>query len=472
MPNPSTTTTSNSPPAKRRGRPLKEPSDHSTEVSDFPTPVSYLSFSTQGAANITKLQRARVRRAQKVFRSRKEQHVASLEEKCKTLESVVEEMTNEFLRFSDGLLGIGEGRSGGGDVDSYVKREMRGTMERFLELGRRAGRDPGEEEEEERGGGDENADDDDQEKGTNFGYIERNGSQLQDHNMLSTPSSTLLPPEPLHSQDKTVAFPTTSSHAPLQNPNLYLNNIWTLPPSSSSDTSAIPYILAGRDSFAARLYFSIISSAVHSLRGTLPPTLAQSFFRYKCRYVSPSRIQSVVDGVLNMLLHGTSQARAPTGGVSGLGPVHRAWGGEDDEVRVKRAILSEVEEMGETEDEFLATWDVEKYLKTKWRLAIDSTTVRVKPRAVVPEECLNAVSGLGDFGGNLVGSGDGDIGVIMGAPTMIPGFEHSCQRIWDAGSLVERLLDVAVTIGEGPRWHYKQIDSVVEAFLVENASRN
>lgn len=380
-------------------------------------------------------------------------------------------MANEFIRFSDGLFGNGDGRSGVEDVDAYVKRELQGTMERFLELGRRAGRDPGEQEEEEGEGAEENADEG-QEEGTNFDYSERNGSQLQDHTMLSTRPSTLQPPEPLHSQHTTVALPTISSNAPHQNPNLYLNNIWTLSPPSSSDTSAIPYILAGRDSFAARLYFSIISSAVHSLRGTSPPTLAQSFFRYKCRYISPSRIQSVVDGVLNMLLHGTSQARAPTGGVPGLGPVHGAWGGEDDEVTIKRAILSEVEERGEREDEFLATWDVEKYLKTKWRLAIDSTTVRVKPRAVISEECLNAVSAFGDFGGNLVGSGDGDIGVIMGAPTMIPGFEHSCQRIWDAGSLVERLLDVAVTIGEGPRWHYRQIDSVVEAFLVENASRN
>ena len=474
MPKSFTTTASNSPPAKRRGRPLKEPSDRSTEVSAFSIPSSYHISSTFDFANSTKLQRARVRRAQKAFRTRKEQHAANLEEKCRTLESVVEEMTNEFLRFSDGLLRIGEKGNGGRDVDSYVKRELRGTMERFLELGKRAGRDPGEEEEE--GEVAEEIADEDQGEGRIVDYSELNGSQLQDHNMLNTTSSTLLPQEPLLSQHTTVDFPAPSSYVPQHNANPYLNNIWTLPPSPSSDPSAIPYILAGRDSFAARLYFSIISSAVHSLRGISPPTLAQSFFRYKCRYVSPIRIQSVVDGVLNMLLHGTSQARAPTGAVLdlGLGPEGREWGGQDDEVTIKRAILNEVEKRGEKEDEFLATWGVEKYLRTKWRLAIDSTTVRVKPRAVI-RESVNLTSTFGEFDGmrrEVLESGGGENGVVMGAPTMIPGFEHSSQRIWDAGSLVERLLDVAVTIGEGPRWHYKQIDSVVETFLIENGSRN
>ena len=129
MPKSFTTTASNSPPAKRRGRPLKEPSDRSTEVSAFSIPSSYHISSTFDFANSTKLQRARVRRAQKAFRTRKEQHAANLEEKCRTLESVVEEMTNEFLRFSDGLLRIGEKGNGGRDVDSYVKRELRGSQE-------------------------------------------------------------------------------------------------------------------------------------------------------------------------------------------------------------------------------------------------------------------------------------------------------------------------------------------------------
>ncbi|PVH85237.1 hypothetical protein DL98DRAFT_568442 [Cadophora sp. DSE1049] len=467
--------TSTSPPLRRRGRPLKDPSDPSTD-----------------------LQRARVRRAQKAFRTRKEQHVAHLEEKCKSLEKVVEEMTNEFIRFSDGLLGL-SGR-GSGDVDTYVKRDLRGTMERFLELGRRAGREPGEEEgdgEEVEGG--ENDDEEREENlprseegmnveldevartyGSRVDFAEPSRSREQEPSMFNTSSSTTLPgtssSAALYSQNTSLALPAISSHPPQRNANPYLNNIWTLPPSSPSDSSAIPYILAGRDSFAARLYFSIISSAVHSLRGNQSPTLAQSFFRYKCHYVSPIRIQSVVDGVLNMLLHGTSQVRPPTRGVFSLGPGEGECSGDySDEMRVKRAILSEVEERGEKEDEFLATWGVERYLRTKWRLAIDANTVRVEPRPVVSEQCVNVVSGFGELGGvrrEVMESGGGEKGVVMGAPTMIPGFEHSSQKIWDAGSLVDRLLDVAVTIGEGPRWHYKQIDSVVEAFLVENGSRN
>ncbi|KAH6713202.1 hypothetical protein BKA61DRAFT_71816 [Leptodontidium sp. MPI-SDFR-AT-0119] len=450
------------PPPKKRGRPLKDPSGPSKEV-----------------------QRARVRRAQNAFRNRKEQHVAQLEEKCKTLETVVEEMMNTFIGFSDGLLA-------GGDVDVHVKQALRRVMERFLELGRRAAREPGEEER----AGDEERDDQDREveiRGSDegrdvdvqdiartsrseFDPVAPIGSQNQDFGIFNTSSYPLSQPAA-----SSTALPNqqviTHSISPHQNPtpnaNPYLNNIWTHPPPSPSDASAIPYILAGRDSFAARLYFSIISSAVHSLRGSQPHTLASSIFRYKARYVPQLQIQSVVDGVLNMLLHGTSQAIRADGGAlsSGMGPRpgDGEWDGGVDEKRVKRAILREVEEGGEREEEFLGSWGVERYLRSKWRLVVDSRSVRVGGRVVGygGDEDL----GFGSTRGGLLEGGRGEEGAIMGAPTMIPGFTHSSQIIWDAGRLVERLLDVAVTIGEGPRWHYKKIDMVVEAFLVENASR-
>lgn len=115
-------------------------------------------------------------------------------------------------------------------------------------------------------------------------------------------------------------------------------------------------------------------------------------------------------------------------------------------------------------------WDVERYLKTKWRLAIDSQTVRVGARAAFSGEDANSGLESENGGGRFHKAERRWENVVMGAPTMIPGFTHSSQKIWDAGRLVDRLLDVAVTIGEGPRWHYKQIDSVVEAFLVENAT--
>ncbi|KAH7350768.1 hypothetical protein BKA65DRAFT_593657 [Rhexocercosporidium sp. MPI-PUGE-AT-0058] len=449
------------PASKRRGRPLKDPSDPSTD-----------------------LQRARVRRAQKAFRIRKEQHVAQLEERCNTLESVVEEMTNTFIEFSDGIVG-------GSDVDVHVKRALRGTMERFLELGRRAAREPGEEE---RDGDEEGNGEDQQDRcqrsdeipdvdvgdmsktfGSDLEPFAPSGSRDQEPTIFDTSSCTsshLASSLTLPSQQHitTLSHPSTLHFFPNQrNANPYLNNIWTLPPPSPSDTSAIPYILAGRDSFAARLYFSILSSTVHSLRGSQPPTLASSFFRYKARYVAPLRIQSVVDGVLNMLLHGTSQARSADGGtLLGMGPGPGECNGDEYQMMVKRAIVREVEEGGEREEEFLATWGVERYLRSKWRLVLDSRTVRVGARAVGNGSDEDLGFGDGSGMGSFLGSERVQESVVMGAPTMIPGFAHSSQVIWDAGRLVERLLDVAVSIGEGPRWHYKKIDTVVEAFLVEN----
>lgn len=79
---------------RRRGRPRKESTDASTE-----------------------LQRDKLRRTQKAFRERKEQYVAGLEDRCTKLEDVIEEMTNAFLSFSDGLIRevfgvVEEGRKG------------------------------------------------------------------------------------------------------------------------------------------------------------------------------------------------------------------------------------------------------------------------------------------------------------------------------------------------------------------------
>ncbi|KAL2071692.1 hypothetical protein VTL71DRAFT_12927 [Oculimacula yallundae] len=457
------------PAPKRRGRPLSNPSDPSTN-----------------------LQRARVRRAQKAFRTRKDQHLAQLEEKCKTLENVVEEMTSTFLKFSDGLLSStisrGDERVGSEKVnvnlDSYVKRELKGTMERFLELGRKAAMESGEEEEEEEEeeGGREDMDEDGQMSqdshvinvqdlprtdGSNPNALEFSESRRHTSKPYGTLESSSLRPTTANSLNLSYAakLPVLSQ----QNANPYLNNIWASPPASRSDVSTIPYILAGRDSFAARLYFSIISSMVHSFRDSYSPGPATSFFRYKARYVPQNHSQAIIEGVLDMLLYGTSQVRSIDGGVLAIGPGDGQYNDSVSEMRVKEAILKEVEQEGMKEEEYMATWGVESYLRTKWRLVIDSKTVRVRGRGTSAFSGFQ-VERLGRGGSS--GSRDEQQTVVMGAPTMIPGFEHSSQKIWDADGLVERLLDVAVSIGEGPRWHYKQIDSVVEAFLNENRTRD
>lgn len=51
---------------------------------------------------------------------------------------------------------------------------------------------------------------------------------------------------------------------------------------------------------------------------------------------------------------------------------------------------------------------------------------------------------------------------------MIPGFSQLKQVVWDVSKLVENLERLTITIGNGPRWHYKDVDAAVEAFLKEN----
>ena len=79
-----------------------------------------------------------MRRAQKAFRIRKEQHVNALEEKCRRLESVVEEMSNTFVGFSDDLLNSG-------NVRPEITGVLKATMERFLVLSEQVQDQEGEE---------------------------------------------------------------------------------------------------------------------------------------------------------------------------------------------------------------------------------------------------------------------------------------------------------------------------------------
>lgn len=220
--------------------------------------------------------------------------------------------------------------------------------------------------------------------------------------------------------------------------NPYLNNVWqspSFPPSSSISPSILPHILAGRDSFASRLYFETISLAVQSLAGTTPVSFAfaQSMFRFKMRYASRTQLLGVLSGVLNTLLQGTSSF----------------GGGAVFEMRdIKAAIVGEVERGGAREEEFLSTWEVERYLRTRWRLGIDSQAVRVWPAS------LGSADGVGVAG--------------LFAPTMVPGFVGIEEVILNAEPLVERLKPAALSIGEGPRWHLGDIDDAVQTFLHEN----
>jgi hypothetical protein len=88
----------------------------------------------------------------------------------------------------------------------------------------------------------------------------------------------------------------------------YRNYLWgSLQNSSTDGTGALPYILAGRDSFASRLYFEMIVMAIRALRGEEPRDILDSMYRYKRRYANFDHILGVTSGVLNMMLHGTSQ---------------------------------------------------------------------------------------------------------------------------------------------------------------------
>jgi len=325
-----------------------------------------------------------VRNAQKAFRQRKDQHATKLEERCRVLEGVVGEMSEVFMGFCDGLLARG------------VQPELvRGGIEGFLGVVKRVVSEDGADE-------------------------------------ASTPSDLESPPSLVLYQ---------SSNSALPDP--FLNNsLWTRP-SPSNGSSAIPYILAGRDSFSSHLYFSTIVFAVQSLQNPNPQF--PYFFRYKMRYSSRAQILTVVSGVLDMMLHGS---------------VHTVDGERTDaadEEAVTAAIIRDVEAGGKSRQDYLSSREVERYLSDRWGLAIDSTTIRIQPSALLPSHTFSSPDPVANRFARA----------LVFAPTLVPGFEEKETSVMDARVLVERLKDAAVTIGQGPRWHFMDIDEVVGKFLGE-----
>jgi hypothetical protein len=175
----------------------------------------------------------------------------------------------------------------------------------------------------------------------------------------------------------------------------------------------------------------------------------KSMFRYKMRYSTRDKILGILAGVLNMMLHGTSQD--PTSAsASGNGNIYLAQ--IDNEI-IKETIVKEIVLQGGSESYYLSSWEVEHYLRNRWGLAIDSNTAQLQPGG-----SSKAVQDTAFY----------DMSPKFVVPNMIPGFKHSEQAVLDVQPLVERLSNEAVTIGQGPRWHFAQVDITVQDFLSNN----
>jgi hypothetical protein len=365
--------------------------------------------------------------------------VIKLEDTRRGLEMVVEEMSNTFMSFSDTLLKAGL-------VDPGL---LKSNLEKFLQLSQRATLEVGEEDEaiaQDSGGGTLTTSADSKDLSmfpmATAESIWDNQDDLPGLRTLAF--SSMLP----YSDSLELSnMPDLSSST---NPFLEYS-LWGLPYQSlpTNGKSAIPYILAGRDSFASRLYFETIAIAVRALRGDGPQEIVKSMFRYKMRYSTRDKILGILAGVLNMMLHGTSQD--PTSAsASGNGNIYLAQ--IDNEI-IKETIVKEIVLQGGSESYYLSSWEVEHYLRNRWGLAIDSNTAQLQPGG-----SSKAVQDTAFY----------DMSPKFVVPNMIPGFKHSEQAVLDVQPLVERLSNEAVTIGQGPRWHFAQVDITVQDFLSNN----
>jgi hypothetical protein len=308
-----------------------------------------------------------VRRAQQAYRTRKEDHLTQLEEKCHGLEGVVEDMTSTFIAFSDTLLNS-EG------VGLETTKQLRETMKKFLVLSETAAHHAGEA---------TPLDENNEPPATNP-VVEESGSS-------SETISDAYPPQDLSTISSLFQINPTFRNIEIatQTPVAYGTNItdfaipsplanygfWGIRPQHSRGLSIIPYVVAGRDSFASCLFYGSIVRGLRSLRGEGPPEDAYRIFQYKFRYLNPAQIQAILDGVLDTLLHGTSRPNGVDGEEVNPGEVMMSG--------IKARIVREIQLLGGSEGEYLSTWDVERYLTTKWRLSLDSNWVRIKHAAMI-----------------------------------------------------------------------------------------
>ncbi|KAN0108586.1 hypothetical protein V8E51_008328 [Hyaloscypha variabilis] len=389
------------------------------------------------------LQRARVRRAQKAYRARKENHVTELEEKCRELDGVIEDMTNTFVAFSDNLLGSE-------NIGPETNKKLKETMKKFLVLSEKATRDPWEplpsfDENNELPAPDETIN---SKRSASIGTVIY---EPQSQSMSTAPVLFGIDPI-LRSNVNVQQTPGLYGMNIMDPPGMYphANNLWDLQPQHDhSHNCIIPYVIAGRDSFASRLFYSTIVRALRSLRGEGPTDDASKIFRFKFQYWKPQKVQAKLDRVLDTLLHGTCQM---------LGNNLEAMETEEEIRKVKALILRQIQMAGGSEEDYLPAWNVEQYLKNKWRLSLDSNWVKLQPFALLSN------AGYGD---TTIKSETYEKYERF-APTMVPGFSQQKQVVWDVSRLVEKLQGLTVTIGEGPRWHYRDIDAAVEGFLEEH----
>ncbi|KAF4627388.1 hypothetical protein G7Y89_g10767 [Cudoniella acicularis] len=392
-------------------------------------------------------QRARVRRAQEAYRRRKEARASAVEQKCKDLEAIVEEMTNTFVGFSDRLVNSGK-------LNDGVMHDLKNTLGRFLELGRSAAKkvdnDLGEDED------NEEHEDEEMSLGNvlddapveEFIWHSCPASGTPQQNVLA--NSALLPNDNFMSFVPGAQSQAISQHAYAGAFDPYLNNAVWSPISPRTDNSIIPYLVAGRDSFASRLYYETINHGVRSLRGDAPWDFAGSMFRFKLQYAGRDTLLKVLAGVMNMLLSGTNQIQDGQPEVDGGG-------------LVKAAIVRQVVEKGGRESDYLSTLEVEKYLTDRWGLVINSNAIKFQQRR--GHSAWSAVPSI--LAGADRGAKSNDH-AILSAPTMIPGSCQHANSIFNAPPLIERIKLAAVTIGEGPRWHRNDIDEAVGRFLEQN----
>lgn len=414
------------------------------------------------------------------------------------LERIVEEMSNVFVRVSDTVLGLP-------DTGREAKEVLRDGIENFLKLGRKVANGEnnlglpslgsedaeadiidgqGELEDEMlfRDSNIQRHDENDMLCGNQFHEVETTPLFPESQNFLDPSnlpwSSDIIPqaftfPQSLTAPkvqelpsftdnsyqhpatQRNVTYVTSSSVLPqnqyrLPSPLPGYSLLHTLPQNSQPGASALPFILAGRDSFSAHLYFTTIVFAFRAIRGE--PNFAESanyFFRHKLRYGRRARVITVVGKVVDVMLGGGGRVDTVTSYPNPLlldDSEHDRADMEDQEI--KQLILKDIEREGDREDDYLNTWGVEDYLKRRWRLAIDSSTVRSLPNGVE--------SGVTD--------------PRRFAPTVLIGWDEKGGRrevVRDAREMVEKLMVRAVTIGEGPRWSKRNIDQVVRDFLIK-----
>jgi len=247
-----------------------------------------------------------------------------------------------------------------------------------------------------------------------------------------------------------------NSWDPLANYGMWTSSFSNRSVSPSLSYSVMSTIIAGQDSFVARLYWETMSR-LHSLF-IAPDLVSQSHLQriyiFKGRYWGFDNLQQMTETTLNLLTLRTATfpgelfpdeaLRICTQGAS-------AWhvkgpNGEDTPVTGLSVgeLATQAGEFDLPEPQYMDVYAVDRYLRGTWALEMTSTSI--KPAAASSQSRQESE-------------------VLNGWFSLLPAMSQKRPKTYSIETLLDKLAVLPLCMGAGPRYEAAKVEEIVREFM-------